>query len=463
MTVEFQEPLNELIQEPTLFTRGKNFLSPEKIRVYDDTLRDGEQMPGVAFSPEQKLEMAMALSDLGVHVIDVAFPAVSASERRALQLCMEAQIKGKIREDVEILVMCRAVQRDIDCVVDTVKAIGCSPDQVAVLVLSATSDLHLKYKLGRLFLKREEKSEDEWLSLPVEFYREANIRMITRGITYAREQGFSRIEFAAEDASRAKLDYILDWGKACIAAGGTRLCFSDTVGCFTPEGVDHFFPAVVEITTQQGIELHAHFHNDFGMGASNCVRALSHGASHAGVTVCGIGERAGNAPLEQVVMQLKFLYGVALPRFQYNLLVSTRKLTEQISGITVQPHMPIVGEGVFYHESGIHTAGISIHPKIYQFIPEESVGGEHKFVFGKHSGMVAVEAVLNKFRTELEKAGVQITAELVKRLVKEVKDLREKKIGSNDTEEILRSHYQNYNSLGLTEEGLLELALQSVS
>src|SRR5204862_449080 len=149
----------------------------------------------------------------------------------------------------------------------------------------------------------------------------ANIKMITSAISYAREKGIEKIEFASEDASRANLDYILLWAKSCIDAGGTRLCFSDTVGCFTPDAVDYYFPPVVQITTKKGTELHAHFHNDLGIGAYNCVRALSHGASHAGVTMCGIGERAGNAPLEQVVMQLKVLYGIEIPDFRYDLLV----------------------------------------------------------------------------------------------------------------------------------------------
>lgn len=459
MAVEFQEPLGDLIRDPLSLTARKNFLPPDQIRVYDDTLRDGEQMPGVAFSPEQKVELAKRLSDLGVHVMDVAFPAVSESEKKSLQLCLLAKKRGQIREDVEILAMCRAVRSDIDCVLETVKTAGFSPEAVSVLLLSTTSDLHLKYKLGKVFLKRESIAEEEWLRRPVGFYREANIKLITSAIGYAREKGIRRVEFASEDASRADLDYILQWGKASINAGGTRLCFSDTVGCLTPEGVDHYFPKVVEITTKKGIELHAHFHNDFGMAAINCVRALSHGASHAGVTMCGIGERAGNAPLEQVVMQLKMLYGITLPRFRYEELVPLRRMIERHSGIPIQPHMPIVGEGVFYHESGIHTAGIAIHPAIYQFIPEQSVGGRQKFVFGKHTGSVAIEEVLSKNKAALTKAGVRVNEELIQKLLERVKVLREKQIEAHNTEAIVSDYYKNYNSLGISEEELLDLAV----
>lgn len=461
MPVEFKESLEELACLPTSFTGGKNFLSPSKIKVYDDTLRDGEQMPGIAFSPEQKLEIAKLLSDMGVHVMDVAFPAVSESERKSLQLCVVAQKRGEIKKDVEILAMCRAVTNDIDCVTDTVRQIGMPADSASVLILSTTSDLHLKYKLGKIFLKREGKKEDEWLNLPIKFYRDANIRMITSAISYAREKGIKKVEFATEDASRGHLDYILEWGQSCIKAGGTRLCFSDTVGCLTPEAVDHYFPAVVGITTKKGTELHAHFHNDFGMGASNCVRALSHGASHAGVTLCGFGERAGNAPLEQVVMQLKLLYGIEIPNFKYELLVPLRRLVEKYSGIPVQPHMPIVGEGVFYHESGIHTAGISIHPAIYQFIPEKMVGGNRKFVFGKHTGAAAVEEVLKKYEKDLQNAGIKINQELISKLIERVKDLREKQIALNQTQSIVESYYKNYYSLGISEEQLLDIAMKS--
>ncbi|HOW28424.1 MAG TPA: hypothetical protein PK876_07975 [Elusimicrobiota bacterium] len=459
--IEPKEPLDQLTRTPLSFTTGKNFLTPDKIRLYDDTLRDGEQMPGVAFSPEQKLQIATLLSDIGVHVMDVAFPAVGASEKKAIQLCVQAQKEGRIRRDVEILAMCRAVKSDIDAAVETVTSIGLPPDSISVLILSTLSDLHLKYKLGKVFLKQEGLDEREWLDKSVSFYRDANIKMITSAIAHARSRGLRKVEFAAEDASRSHLDYARRWTEACIAAGGTRLCFSDTVGCLTPEAVDHYFPPLVEWTVKKGVELHAHFHNDLAIGAINCIRALSHGASHAGVTACGIGERAGNAPLEQVVMILKTLYGVTLPNFRYDRLVELRRTVERLSGIPIQPHMPIVGEGVFYHESGIHTAGIAINPAIYQFIPEDMVGGQRRFVFGKHTGSAAIEEVLRKHTEPLRKAGIEITEALLKKLIDQVKTIREEHILHGNAEESIRSHYASYHALGITEEQLLELALNT--
>ena len=264
-------------------------------------------------------------------------------------------------------------------------------------------------------LAREGRDASEWLDLPVAFYREANIGLITDAIRYARSRGIERIEFAAEDASRGDLQYAIDWAKACIDAGGTRFCFSDTCGVFTPEGVDHYFPPIVEaLGVRQGrVQLTAHFHNDFGLGAINTVRAVMHGATHPSLTANGIGERAGNTSIHQFVMVLKELYGVTLPRFKYERLHELRDAVERASGVPLPPHEPIVGEGVFSHESGIHTAAILVHPAIYQFIREETVGGTHRFVFGKHSGAAAVEAVLEAHADLLAAHGVAVDETLV--------------------------------------------------
>lgn len=457
--IKLCEPLERLTRLPTSFVKNTDFLPPEKIKIYDDTLRDGEQMPGVAFSPQQKLELAKLLSDIGVDVMDVGFPVVSQADIAAIKLCLAARERGEIRSGVEILAMCRATKTDIDAAAQTAKAAGLPPSSLAILILSTLSDLHLKYKLGKTLLKKEGKPEDNWLNLPIDFYREANIKLITSAITYAREAGFEKVEFAAEDGSRCHLDYAEKWTKACIAAGGTRLCFSDTVGCLSPEAVDYYFKPLVELTRKAGIELHAHFHNDLAIGAYNCARALSHGASHAGVTACGIGERAGNAPLEQVVMILKLIYGIELPRFKYHRLVELRRLVEKFSGIPMQPHAPIVGEGVFYHESGIHTAGIAINPAIYQFIPEDTVGGNRRFVFGKHTGSAAVEEVLKKHEKLLSEAGVEINDTLVKNLAERVKEIREAQTGNGKAGNIITRYYQDYYSLGISEEELLAMAL----
>ena len=455
--IELNEPLDHLAVPPTAHTRHLK-LDPTRIHIYDDSLRDGEQMPGVAFSPEQKLEMAILLSEMGVSVMDVAYPAVGESDRKAIQLIVKAQKQGKIRPEVEILAMCRAVSADIDHVVSAMEEIGASPNDVSVLILSTLSDLHLKYKLGKTLLKRESRSFDQWLTTPVQFYREANIKMITEAIGYARSRGIDRVEFAAEDASRGHLDYAEQWAAACVSAGGTRMCFSDTCGVFTPEAVDYYIPKIVKMLGDT--PLHAHFHNDFGLAPINTVRAMIHGAQYAGVTANGIGERAGNCPLHEVVMILRNLYGIELPGFRYERLTELRRIVERYSGVPMQPHEPIVGEGVFSHESGIHAAGVSIHPAIYQFIREEAVGGQQRFVFGKHSGAAAIESVLAQHPGFLKEHGIEASPELLRDVIEQVKSLREKAIKEKGYQDAIDSHYEHYHQLGISQGDLLNIILE---
>ena len=461
--VTLREPLDTLIRQPQTYTSHLKFPDPASIVVYDDTLRDGEQMPGVAFSPDQKVALAALLADIGIDVADVAFPVSSESDRTALRLILEARRDGRIRPTLDVLAMCRAVHGDVDVVLDAATAAGVAPADISVLILSTTSDLHLKYKLRRTLLKREGRDEGEWLDAPVAFYREANIRLITDAIGYARSRGIERIEFAAEDASRSDVGYAIEWAEACIAAGGTRFCFSDTCGVFTPEGVDHYFPRIVEaLGVRRGrVQLTAHFHNDFGLAAINTVRAVMHGATHPSLTANGIGERAGNTSIHQFVMVLRELYGVTLPRLRYERLHELREAVERASGIPVQPHEPIVGEGVFSHESGIHTAAILVHPAIYQFIREQDVGGTQRFVFGKHSGAAAVEAVLTRHHDVLAAQGLAIDDTLVARVLDRVKQLRERKIAAGHSAEAVRSFYENYGRLGVSEAALIEIALEA--
>ncbi len=456
--MEFKEPLSELIASPTDFLKDANFPPAEKIKIYDTTLRDGEQMPGVAFSPGQKLELAKALSDIGVDIIDMGFPSAAISDRHALQLIMQAKRRGEIREDMEVLVMCRSNIGDIQVTMDTLTEINIHPNEVTFFIFTSGSDLHLKYKIGKTLLKREGKDLSEWMDLPVSYYREANIRMSVEAIKFAVDHGVESIEFGGEDGSRSDVDYQIELAKACYDAGGTRYSFPDTVGCFTPEGVDYYIPKIVKAFP--GRDFVVHFHNDFGMANINTVRALSHGATVPTCTVNGMGERAGNAPLHQVVMTLKFLYGIELPRFKYDKLIKLSRTVEEYSGIPVGSHEPIVGAGVFTHESGIHTAGLEIDLSIYQVIPPESVGTKMKYVFGKHSGEVAVRAVLSKDinRRGLERDGVKVTDELIQAVTMFVKDSRQKRTRSDSFSNVTEAYYLAYDSLGITELRLVELA-----
>ncbi|MBM3326740.1 MAG: hypothetical protein FJY65_07145 [Calditrichaeota bacterium] len=456
--MEFHEPLHKLIHDPLDFTRGLNFPPVERIKIYDSTLRDGEQMPGVAFSPGQKYHLAKALSDIGCSILDLGFPFAALSDRHALQLIVQGKRAGDIRPDIELLVMCRSDRRDIDATIQTLREIDVALNEITFFIFTSGSDLHLKYKIGKTLLKREKRGISEWLDLPVEFYREANIKMQGEAIRYARDQGVEAVEFGGEDGSRADVDYIIELAKAGYADGGTRFAFPDTVGCFTPEGVDYYIPRIVK--EFPGKDLVCHFHNDFGMANINTVRAMSHGINVPTCTANGLGERAGNAPLHQVVATLKLLYGISLPNFKYEKLHELRQMVEEYSGIPVSAHEPIIGEGVFTHESGIHTAGILIDPSIYQVIPPEMVGAKIRYVFGKHSGIAAVKAVLERpeYRAGLERDGVEVNDDLVEVVTVFVKDARQKRTRSDQFTSVTEAYYREYDRLGISELRLVELA-----
>src|SRR5688500_3132897 len=455
--VDLREPLDDLIAPPARFTAGTKFPREKEIRLYDTTLRDGEQTPGVAFTPEQKFEMAAMLSDAGMHIIDMGFPSAAPSERRALELILQGKKKGRIRKDLEVIVMCRSNARDIDITLDTLRDLGPEPSGCRFFIFASGSDLHLKYKIGKTLLGLEGRSPEEWLELPVSFYRKANIKMACDAIRHARGRGVEQIEFGGEDGSRADVAYLIDLARACYDAGGTRYSFPDTVGFFAPEGVDFYIPKLVAAFPDKPLVIH--FHNDFGLGAYNTVRALHHGATIPTCTVNGIGERAGNAPLHTTVMLLKELYGVTIPGFRYDMLWALRRKVEDYSGIMVGAGEPIIGHNVFSHETGIHTAGITIHPAIYQVIEPESVGGHLRFLFGKHSGAMAIEAVLGRHREELAAEGIEVTPQLVQLLLRLVKEVREKKAMVSQHLDGVRNYYSHLERLGLTEEDLVAYAL----
>jgi 2-isopropylmalate synthase len=455
--VDLREPIDSLIAPPSRFTAGTAFPRAREIRLYDTTLRDGEQTPGVAFTPEQKYELACLLSDAGLHMLDVGFPSAAASERRAVELILQGRKSGRLRPDLEIVVMCRSSAHDIDATIEILKDLGAKPSEVSFFIFTSGSDLHLKYKIGKTLLQLEGRQAEEWLDLPVSFYREANIRMATKAIAHARGRGVEVVEFGGEDGSRADVHYLIDLARACYAAGGARYAFPDTVGFFAPEGVDYYIPKLVAAFPDKPLVVH--FHNDFGLGAYNTVRALHHGATIPTVTVNGLGERAGNAPLHTTVMILKDLYGVTIPGFRYDMLQVLRAKVEDMSGLPVGASEPIIGHNVFTHETGIHTAGITIHPAIYQVIEPSSVGGKLRFLFGKHSGAMAIEAVLRRHQAELEAAGVELGPRLVQLLLRLVKEVREQQASASPHREGIQSYYGHLDRLGLTERDLLAYAL----
>lgn len=455
--MEFREPIDRLIRDPREFTKHLSFPDPAQIRIYDETLRDGEQMPGICFTPQQKYEIAKRLADIGVHIMSVGFPAASPGDCKTLQLVMDGKRRGEIG-DVEIVVMCRCNPKDIDVTLQALAEIDVDPSEVTFFIFTSGSDLHLKYKIGKTLLKLEGRDESEWLDLPLEFYRSANINMQCEAIRYARSKGVTRIEFGAEDGSRGDVDYFIEYFKAGLAAGGTRPAWPDTVGCMTPEAARWYCTRIVN-ALPKGLPLVAHLHNDYGLGTVNAITAVSCGFKVISVTANGYGERAGNVKLHEFVTALNVLYGVELPGFNYHKLRELARFMERVSGVPMQQHEPIVGDKVFAHESGIHTHAMLIDHRMYEAVPAQLVGAETSWVFGKHSGVALVEDTLRKHAAKLAEHGVEVTPQLAQRVTEEVKRMREERAASSKSEEAIDAYERAMRGLSIGEEELAEIAI----
>ncbi|MBC8515496.1 hypothetical protein H8D30_06560 [bacterium] len=445
--------MNEsLFVDPRTLTEHLSWPKEETIRIYDTTLRDGEQTPGVAFSPNQKYQIATALSDIGAHIIDVGFPFVAPSERETLRQIIAGKRRGEIRDDLEILVMCRADKRDVDATLSTLKEVGASPDEITFLTFTSASDLHLQVKLGPTLLKRE---GEESAGKTGAWYREANIRMMEDICSYIRSQGVTTIELGTEDASRSDLDYLVHLVGRSVEAGATRYIFPDTTGSLTPEatriycrGLRKAFP---------NLPIVSHFHNDFDLAAINTIIALQEGIEGFSVSVNGIGERAGNAALHNVVVALKVLYGVKIPEFKYDQLLALSSLVESLSGLPIRPNEPAVGRNVFAHESGIHTHGMLKDPQTYEPIPHELLGVETRFVYGKHTGFSLLKATLERLRGNLEDEGIVLTDTLIRKTMERLKAKREGMAEDGIAEETIRTYRDLLSKIELSEEDVLEI------
>ena len=328
--------------------------------IYDTTLRDGEQTPNVCFTPEQKLEIAMALDEIGVGEIEAGFPVVSESEAKTVKL-IASQI------DARVFAFCRAKKEDID------RALECDVD--GIVIASSLSDLHLKYKLKRGF--------EEVLSDALKL------------IEYASDHVF--VSFTSEDATRIPVERLVNIYSEAVKHGASRVHLSDTVGIATVELVERYVPALKKLNA----EVLCHFHNDFGLATANSVKAVLCGADRIATTINGIGERCGNACLHEVVVALEVLYGVKTG-IKLNKLYELSKLVERYSGIPVHPQAPVVGEYAFTHESGTHVAAVLENPLTYEAYDPAMVGRERRIVLGKHSGRRSIEYKLRELKVDVD-------------------------------------------------------------
>jgi len=349
-----------------------------KVRIFDTTLRDGEQSPGVALSPENKLNIAKKLDELGVDAIETGFPVISEGEQKAIKMITQANLSA------ELCGLARTNQRDIDAVVD------CGLKYVHTFI--ATSDIHLQYKLHL--------SQDQALEKAVE------------SVEYAKSRGL-QVEFSAEDATRTDRGFLKKIFTAVTKAGADRIDIPDTVGYSTPQYIAEITKDAIEATK---LPISVHCHNDFGLAVANAISGIQAGAQCAHVTINGIGERAGNASLEELVMALQCLKFDQSweTNIKTELLYETSKYVSKLAGMPVQPNKAIIGENAFGHESGIHTHGVLSNPLTYEPISPEIVGRNRWLRVGKHAGAHGVDAMLNEY-------GVQPDKNQLKKILEKVK------------------------------------------
>jgi len=315
------------------------------MKILDTTLRDGEQMPGVIFSKKQKIELAKKISDFGVDFIDL-MPAVSRTEREVAEYLVDNGLREKV------LASTKMEEESID----VIKKIGLR----GIFLITPLSDIHLEKKLRTTRQKNSEKA--------------------LRYVEYARSQGLS-VDLAGEDTSRADIDYVIDFVNS-LEDKINYFFPCDTLGILTPRQTHDF---IKKLKQETDCKIGLHIHNDFGQATANTLAGIEAGADLFSGTFTGIGERAGNVAIEEVVVALRFQYSKTLP-LDYESLGELCDLVEKYSGVRLQKHKPISGKNVFAHESGIHVDGILKSPDNYENFNPELIGRERKILFGKHSG-----------------------------------------------------------------------------
>jgi 2-isopropylmalate synthase len=383
----------------------------KNILIFDTTLRDGEQSPGVSLNMEEKLQIARQLEKLGVDIIEAGFPVTSPGDFEGVR-----RIAQETR-NVQVAALARSKKEDIDTAWNAIK----EGEDPRIHTFLATSDIHLKYKLKKT--------------------RDQVVEMASSAVSYASKYT-SNVEFSAEDASRSDLDFVCRVFEAVIDAGATTVNFPDTVGYAVPQDFARMIHHILDNTSNiHKAVLSVHCHNDLGLATANVLSAVMEGAGQVECTVNGIGERAGNTAMEEVVMAFSTRNDL-LP-FTTNIsteqITATSRMVSLLTGMSVQPNKAIVGANAFPHESGIHQDGVLKERTTYEIMDPKKVGLiKGSLVLGKHSGR-------NAIKSRLEEMGYNLNKEEIDRVFSRFKELADKKkeifpedIEAIVTEEILR-------------------------
>lgn len=350
------------------------------VKILDTTLRDGEQTPGVSLTPEQKLQIARQLDLLGVDVIEAGTAIISEGEQNAIKAIANDGLNA------EICSFARILTGDIDA------ALQCDVDTVNLV--APVSDAHIKTKL--------------------KMDREGLMAKTIEMAEYAKAHGVN-VEIAGEDASRADMAFLRSFfSNLSTSAVVDRLCFCDTVGVLYPERTKEIFPPLCTFGTPVSI----HCHNDLGLATANSIAAVSAGAECVHVTVNGLGERAGNASLEEVTTALDLLYGVQT-RIAKIRLYATSRFVGNLTKMPVSPNKPLIGDNAFTHKSGMHVHGTLADTSLYEPFDPAMIGRTRRFALGKHTGKASVKRVL----TEI---GISANEEQVAKILDRVKELGDK-------------------------------------
>jgi 2-isopropylmalate synthase len=357
----------------------------ERIRIFDTTLRDGEQSPGSALGIEKKIEFAQQLARLNVDVIEAGFPVASADDYEAVK-----QISSEV-QDCTICAFARSVEKDILSASDALK----NSSNGRIQIVTPISDDHLATRLR--------------------ISREDGLHLIRKSIEFALDRT-NEVTFIGEDSSRADPKYRLQCFEAAAKAGASVLTYADTVGYATPEAIFNDINHLVRDIGSPDVGVGIHCHNDLGIAVANSLSAVLAGACEVQCTVNGVGERAGNAALEEVVMGLyvrEDLYQ-AKTEIDTSLLILTSRLLAQYTGIEVPINKAVVGQNAFAHCSGMHQHGVLIHPPNYEIMSPDVVGASHRhFIIGRHSGKHGVRHVLSEMGYKVnENALLQVMGEI---------------------------------------------------
>ena len=370
----------------------------ETVRIFDTTLRDGEQSPGATLTMPEKLEIARQLESLGVDIIEAGFPISSQGDFESVQA-----IAAEITRST-VCGLSRCTPKDIDRAGEALK----HAVKPRIHVFCATSKIHREHKLR--------KGTEEIIRISVDSVKQAR-------------QYTSDVEFSPEDASRTELEFLAEIVAAVIEAGATTCNIPDTVGYATPKTYGEIFKYLIEkvpAIRQKGIILSSHCHDDLGMAVANSLAAVENGARQIECTINGIGERAGNAALEEIVMALKTradFYNIGT-HIDATRIYSTSRMVSTLTGLVVQRNKAIVGQNAFAHESGIHQDGILKFRETYEIMSAESVGiPKNQLVLGKHSGRAAFRARVIELGYTLNDAQIEISFDKFKALADKKKEV----------------------------------------